>query len=369
LCFETLNLLDKISFVFSYGHHVGKIELPIFCQNPEQTLRRLVYSRLRQKIRSFLQSESWFNEKVKNRYLERVEKELEVIEKKGLAGYFLMVYDFVNYARKQNIPVGPGRGSAVSSLVAYLLGITQIDPLRYDLIFERFLTLTRKDPPDIDLDLTPEGRDMLFEYAFKKYGSEHTSRLLTVNTFSFQTALAEVKEVTGTLLSDNEQKRVARRLSGLPRNFSQHPSGIILSNKKLSEIFPVIVNSEKKSIIQLRVEDISRLGIVKFDFLGLKILSVLDDTVKVLNSNEGISFQFEKIDLEDRNVYAMLSEGDTCGVFQFESEGFTNFLKEFAPRCFNDLILAIALYRPATLRSSLTREFMQKRRLSCENRE
>ncbi len=331
-------------------------------------------------------------------YYERLKKELDVIKRMGFSGYFLIVSDFIEHARRNDIPVGPGRGSAAGSLVAYSLGITNIDPIRYNLLFERFLNPDRISLPDIDIDFCFEGRDDVIRYVAEKYGTENVTQIITFGQMKAKAAIRDVGRaldmpygevdkiaklvpsqlnitIEEALESEPELRRLAEEdprvkelidaataLEGLPRHASTHAAGVVISNRPLVEYLP-LYKGQKENIVttQYAMKDVEKIGLVKFDFLGIKTLTLIDRAVKELRRNRGIRFNIEDIPLDDGDTYALISSGYTNGIFQLESSGIKELLKKLRPETFEDLMAAVALYRPGPLQSGMVDDFIKRK--------
>jgi len=331
-------------------------------------------------------------------YEKRLDMEIDVIKKSNFAGYFLIVSDFIEYAKNNGIPVGPGRGSAAGSLVAYCLKITDIDPIKYDLMFERFLNPERISMPDIDSDFCINGRDDVIKYVSNKYGKENVSQIITFGTMQAKAAIrdtgralnmsyAEVDKIAklvpnklGITLKEavkEEQKlqnlissdprvkkliEIAKRLEGLARHASTHAAGVVISNEPIIHFMPLYKGSKDSDVVttQYTGQDLEKLGFIKFDFLGLKTLTVMNEAIKLINhqKNEDDNFNIYDIDLNDQKAYKLLSSGDTTGVFQLESSGMKELIKKLAPASFEDLIPLVALYRPGPLGSGMVDDFI-----------
>ncbi len=318
---------------------------------------------------------------------QRLKYELSVIFDSGFSSYFLIVKDFVDFAKKQKIVVGPGRGSAAGCLVSYLAGITNIDPLKYGLIFERFLTPGRKDsPPDIDLDFADHRRDEIFSYISKKYGNERVAQIITFGTiaaragirdvgrvlnypysycdhlakmipmgFDLTTTLQKIKEFQKIYEESPEAKKLinlARKLEGVVRHASTHACGLIISNQPLDEIVPIQRASvgENITVSQYSMNYVEKIGLVKMDLLGLKTLTIIEKTLKTIKKRHKIDLDIEKISLEDKKTFRLLQQGKTISVFQLESSGMRRFLKEMKPDKFDNIIAQVALYRPGPIK-------------------
>ncbi len=316
---------------------------------------------------------------------ERLRYELDTIEKMGYVDYFLIVWDFIKYARDHDIPVGPGRGSAAGSLVSYTLDITQLDPLRYNLLFERFLNPERVSMPDIDVDFCFERRPEVIDYVVRKYGKECVAQIVTFGTLAARGVIRDVGRVMsmpyGTVdniakmipnelnitidkaLTMNPQLKklvqedgqvarlieMSRRLEGLPRHTSMHAAGVVICQKPVEEYVPLARASDGTLVTQFTMTTLEELGLLKMDFLGLRTLTVIQNAAKMAEKSAGRPIDMLAIDFEDRDVYRMIGAGKCEGVFQLESAGMKNFMKELKPECLEDVIAGIALYRPGPM--------------------
>ena len=320
----------------------------------------------------------------KNEYLERIDYELSVIDSMGYSDYFLIVWDYVNFARSKEIPVGPGRGSGAGSLVAYLLYITDIDPIEFDLLFERFLNPERVSMPDIDMDFCYNRRDEIIEYVKEKYGSDHVSQIATFGTLAAKAAIRDTGRAMGMSYSDvdavatkiprvlgitledalldpdflakydeSEQNRklidTAMALEGMPRNVSIHAAGIVITDKPLYNYVPLAL-SNGMTITQYDMDAVADLGLLKFDFLALRYLTIVNDAVLQIKE-QNPDFDIEKIPLDDKDTYDLIGTGMTEGIFQLESGGMRQFLSQLKPKNLEDIIIAISLYRPGPMDS------------------
>ena len=335
-------------------------------------------------------------EKITPAVRERLEYELSIIHRMGYDSYFLIVWDFIKYARSEGIAVGPGRGSAAGSIVAYLLGITNLDPLKYELLFERFLNPERVTMPDIDIDFCYIRREEVIDYVKRRYGSDHVAQIITFGTMAAKGAIRDVgralemtyasvdrvaKAVPSELgitldraLADSqgfrsiyeesdETKRLidfARDLEGLPRHSSTHAAGVVIARNPLTDYVPVQV-SDGTLVTEYDKDHVEELGLLKMDFLGLRTLTVIADALKNIKKSRGITIDIDKIPLEDEKTAKMLCRGDTGAVFQMESAGMTNLVKDLQPRNFQDLIPTVALYRPGPLGSGMVTDFIAGR--------
>ena len=315
------------------------------------------------------------NGNVPDNYKQRLIYELSVIKKMGFTDYFLIVYDYVKYAITHNILVGPGRGSAAGSLVTYSLGITQIDPIKYDLLFERFLNPGRITMPDIDIDFDAEKRGEMISYVKERYGTTNAMPIMTYGTFASKQALLSVskilnidistlsplidakktlkenltKEVISLLNNNQELKKVyyeATKIEGLKKHISTHAAGVVISSKQLDEIIPIIKSGDNY-LTGYTMNYLESLGLLKMDFLAIKDLTTISNILESINPKININ----KISLNDEKVFNAFSNAQTVGIFQFESEGMKNFLRRLKPNTFTDLSLALALYRPGPMQS------------------
>ena len=347
------------------------------------------------KLETIKNSYKNFNDETLKEYEKRLEYELNVIKNTNFAGYFLIVADFINYAKKRQIPVGPGRGSAAGSLIAYCLGITEIDPIKYNLLFERFLNPERVTMPDIDVDFCKKRRDEVIQYVTEKYGKENVAQIITFGTMQSRAAvrdvgralgmpLAEVdriakliplmsKSIKNAIESEPQLKQIyesdrnvkelldyASILEGLARHASTHAAGIVISNKDLTEYLPLYRGQKGETVTQYPMKTIEKIGLIKIDFLGLETLTLMNDVIEMLKK-DGIHVELDKIPLDDTKTYELLSSGDTSGVFQLESRGMKDLLIKLKPSKFEDIMPLIALYRPGPLKSGMVEEFIKRK--------
>ncbi len=336
----------------------------------------------------FLKSEcinglnSLFSNDIPKDYLERLNYELSVIGEMGFNDYFLIVADFIKFAKSKGIPVGPGRGSAAGSLCAYALGITGIDPIVNNLLFERFLNPERVSMPDIDIDFCYERRGEVIDYVTRKYGEDRVSQIVTFGTLQAKAAVRDVaralglpystgdivakkitrdyKDIKAALQKNSELRELydsdenikklidtASRVEGMPRHASTHAAGVVITRDEVSSYVPLAKNGDQ-AVTQFTMTDIEQLGLLKMDFLGLRTLTVINDAVNYINEQE-LDFDISKIPLDDKQVFSELSKGNTVGVFQCESAGMTNLIVNMKPEKFSDIAAAVALYRPGPM--------------------
>ncbi|MEE8577878.1 MAG: DNA polymerase III subunit alpha [candidate division Zixibacteria bacterium] len=363
---------------------MGKLLLPVFpipktYDNSDDFLRHLCIEGL-----------NWRYKKITNEIEKRLEYELGVILKMGYAGYFLIVKDFCDYARSQEIPVGPGRGSAAGSLVSYALGITNVDPIKFELLFERFLNPERISMPDIDIDFADRGRDKIIKYVIEKYGADNVCQIITFGTMAaravvrdvgrvlsvpygevdkiakmipiaadmtLKRALKQVPELAELAESDGRIKKLldySQTLEGLARHCSTHAAGVVIAPSALTNYVPLFKGSKDEVTTQFDMKRVEEIGLLKMDFLGLRTLTVIDDTVRMVAENHpGTKIVIDDLPLDDPEVYRMFASGNTTGIFQFESSGMRDYLRRLGPELFEDLSAMNALYRPGPLDSGM----------------
>jgi DNA polymerase-3 subunit alpha len=330
-------------------------------------------------------------------YERRLAYEIEMIKRMKYPGYFLIVWDFIRYAREHGIPVGPGRGSAAGSLVAYCLRITDVDPIEYDLIFERFLNPERVSLPDIDIDFCERRRGEVIDYVTRKYGRENVAQIITFGTMKARAVVRDVARVMeipyadadrvakavppaldmtlaraleeSPALKEMQQKDdrvrelldVAQRLEGLTRHASVHAAGVVIAPRPLTEYVPLYKSQKDEIVTQWAMKEVERIGLLKMDFLGLSTLTLIDDCLEEIKRTEGIDLDIDSLPLDDDKTYRLFSEGQTYGVFQFESSGMRDLLRKAKPGRLDDLIALNALYRPGPLKSGMVDDFVARK--------
>ena len=295
-------------------------------------------------------------------YVARLQYELQIIQQMNFSDYFLIVADFVRFARERGILTGPGRGSAAGSLVASILGITQVDPLQYGLLFERFLNPARLSLPDIDIDFPDDRREEVIRYIEQKYGPDHVAQIVTFGTFGMRSAVREVGRVfdvdeseiqqtlaTGSFDHTRPWHYVAQRIEGLPKHTSVHAAGIVISPRPLTDIIPLQSGQTTTYVTQYAMDALERLGLLKFDLLALKNLTMIEQMIQSIEQRTGHRLSFENMPIDDQKTYALFSQGDTFGVFQLESEGMKRVLRELQPTTFEDIVAVNALFRPGPM--------------------
>ena len=371
---NTVKIAEKCNVEFEFGNTI----LPNY-DVPDEFATH--YDYLRKLSKDGMQKK--YGDNIQKEILDREEYELSVIKKMGYVDYFLIVWDYINWAKAQGIPVGPGRGSGAGSIVAYSIGITDIDPIKYNLLFERFLNPERISMPDFDVDFCYERRQEVIDYVGRKYGHDHVSQIITFGTMSarmvirdvgraldvpyaeadklakmipneihitIKKALEQNKELNDLYESDEEIKKlldIAMGLEGLPRQASTHACGIVITKDPVDTYVPLYVRDNLIST-QYIMTTLEELGLLKMDFLGLRTLTVIQDTVDLVKKENGIDIEYDK-DMNDPKVYKLWQDGDTVGIFQFESQGITNFMKELKPDCLEDIIAGVSLYRPGPM--------------------
>ena len=384
---NSIKIAKKCNFGFDNTDHV----LPEFSTPEKYTIDDFLTKEANEGFLDFSKNRTLD----KQVYNSRLKEELEIIKSTGFSGYFLIVADFVKWSREQNIPVGPGRGSGPGSLVAYCLGITDIDPIEHDLIFERFLNPERISMPDFDIDFCVNGRDTVIDYVSNKYGNNMVSQIITYGTLSAKAVIRDVGRILGypyglvdqiaklvpfdigitieeaLRKSDELSERymhdedvesiinLSRKLEGLVRNAGTHAGGVIIAPSELSNFMPLYkVDDEVGTVSQFDKDDAESIGLIKFDFLGLKTLTVIQKSVDIINAydkkinkNKSKTLNIKDISLDDKETYRLLSSARTVGIFQLESTGMRDLIKRMQPRKFDDIIALVALFRPGTLSS------------------
>jgi len=330
-------------------------------------------------------------------YENRLTSEIEMIQKMRYEGYFLIVWDFIHYARTQDVPVGPGRGSAAGSLVSYALRITDVDPLQYNLLFERFLNPERVSMPDIDIDFCMRRRGELIDYVTQKYGRENVAQIITFGTMAakaaikdvgramdipyadvdrlaklvpttlgieLESALAQTPQLKAAVAADERMKdlmAVALRLEGMARHASTHAAGVVISPRPLTDIVPLYKTSRDEVTTQYDMNALERIGLLKMDFLGLTTLTVLQDTVRMIEQNRGVKIDLDTLVLDDADTYKLFARGDTTAIFQFESHGMRDILRRYQPARIEDLTALNALYRPGPIQGGMIDDFIKRK--------
>jgi len=328
-------------------------------------------------------------------YKERLEKELKVINELNFSMYFLIIWDLIREAKRRGIPVGPGRGSAVGSLVLYALGVTDVDPIKYNLLFERFLNPERVSPPDVDIDFADNRRDEMIRYLREKYGENNVAQIITFGRAKAKQAIKDVARVMGLPYSESDKiaktitetgslqdeyetnpvfkelidssevyKKVfeyARRIEGRVRNISTHAAGVVVAPVEIYQIAPLYRSEDEDTVtVQFDMKSLELLGLLKIDLLGLRTLTIVYETEKLVKQKDP-GFSVDNIEFDDIKTYKLLSEGETTGVFQLESEGFRNVLKRVKPEKIEDLIAILALYRPGPMKSGMLESFIRRK--------
>ena len=371
---NTVKIAEKCNVEFEFGHTI----LPNYDVPPEfathyDYLKKLCDDGLKER----------YGENPSKEIIERAEYEISVIKKMGYVDYYLIVWDFIHHAKSEGIPVGPGRGSGAGSILAYCIGITDIDPIKYGLLFERFLNPERVSMPDFDVDFCYERRQEVIDYVSRKYGHDHVSQIITFGTMSARMVIRDVSRVLDVpyseadvlakmipnelhitikkALEQNVELRqryenepeiknlldIAMGLEGMPRQASTHACGIVITKDPVDTYVPLYVRDNQIST-QYIMTTLEELGLLKMDFLGLRTLTVIQDTIDLVEKNRGIKVEYDK-DMADPKVYKLWQEGNTSGVFQFESQGITNFMKELKPDCLEDIVAGVSLYRPGPM--------------------
>ncbi len=414
---NTVEIANRVDFQFDFGKfhfpryqmpqeeltRAGENELTLDAAAQEEAnLQRLLEQRTREGLSQRLEEvHARRGDFDQTPYHERLNRELPVIREMGFSGYLLIVADFINHARSLGIPVGPGRGSVVGSLVSYALRITELDPIEHKLLFERWLNPGRKSMPDIDVDFCFERRDEVIEYVRRKYGEERVAQIITFGTIKGKQAIRDVGRVLGLSFADTDricklypapkqgrdfplddalkmEPRLreerqkypelfdfAFKLEGLLRHASRHAAGVVIADGPLDEMVPLYADKERvegaPAITQYSMKFVEDIGLVKFDFLGLKNLTLIQDTLEVIGAAGKAPPDLNRLPFDDADAYRLLARGDTVGVFQMESSGMRRFLTDLKPSNFEDVIAAISLFRPGTLDAGMVEPYIQRK--------
>lgn len=384
---NTVDIADKCHLIIE----MGKTPLPTYEVPSDHT----VESYLDLKVREGLKKR--YGDELSQEIKDRVKYELSIIEQMGFSAYFLITWDFVHFAKTNGIAVGPGRGSAAGSVVAYALEITELDPIHHHLLFERFLNPERYSMPDVDIDFCIERRGEVIEYVAQKYGADKVCQIITFGTYAAKAAMKGVARVFDipyarsnqlaslipsepkTMIDDAlkngmELKRLydedpevkklvdmSKAIEGIKNNVGTHAAGVIIAHKPLNEIVPVQPSKDGIIVTEYPMADLEKLGLLKMDFLGLRNLTMIHKTMKLIKKLQGVEFDIDQIPLDDKPTYDMLSAGDTDGVFQLESSGMKKLVKDLRPDVFEDLGALVALFRPGPLESGMVTEFVERK--------
>lgn len=340
---KAINNTELIAKSSSLELKFSKVRLPKLNLkiSEKEYLKELVYSNLEKKYAANAEAKK------------RLDYELEIIDKMGFNSYFIIVYDIVNFARKNDILIGPGRGSAAGSIVAYLLDITKVDPIKYELMFERFLNIARKNLPDIDLDFETDKKEKVVQYVMEKYGQEHVANIITFSTFKEKQLYKDLCRIFNCNEKEVFLKKIVSKLINNVRHSSIHASGIIISDEKLTDFVPINkVEALNINITQYQMEELEKMGLLKMDFLSLLNLDILSRVSKLTK------IKLDEISLLDKKVFDLYNEGKTLGIFQVEALGITKLIKKFKINKFEDISAVLALYRPGPLKSGMVEDII-----------
>ncbi len=391
VCDSTLEISSRCNLHFQLNkdgrpiYHLPKLKLEESAKKPQIELEELSQKGLMRRWQEAKQCGKAIDENEQKVYLERLKTELKIIIDMGFTDYFLIVYDFVHWAKKQNIPVGPGRGSGASSLVAYCLGITDLDPMPYHLLFERFLNPERISMPDFDIDFCQENRNRVIDYVSKKYGKDYVAQVMTYGRLQARAAIRDVGRVLGMSYAEVDQVAklipeklgitleqatadnprlnelmeadpqidnlisLAKQIEGLIRHVSIHAAGVIIADHPILHFSPLYKGTEGENVIQCDLNHSKKIGLIKFDFLGLKTLTQINYAFQMIEKNQNKTLSVKNISLEDKGIYGVMCKGNTKGVFQFEGEGITDLIIKAQPSCFEDIVAINALFRPGPM--------------------
>lgn len=390
-CDNTLEVADRCNVHFQLSDDKGQpiYHLPTYPTNHggglEEEMKRLSLEGLHERFREAEARGEVTSEERKKEYYQRLEYELKVITQMGFNGYFLIVQDFINWAKQQDIPVGPGRGSGAGSLVAYSLNITDLDPMPYNLIFERFLNPERVSMPDFDIDFCQENRGRVIDYVTQKYGEESVSQIITYGKLQCRAAIRDVGRVMGMTYGevdvvsklvpeklgitikeaiDTEPRLrelmeadpkvqtlmdLAKKIEGLVRHAGIHAAGVIIADGSIVKHAPLYRGAENENVVQYDMKHAEKIGLIKFDFLGLKTLTHIHEAMRLIKLNRQKVISLKDVSLKDEGIYEIMCAGDTAGIFQFEGEGITDLIRKAQPNCFEDIVAINALYRPGPM--------------------
>jgi len=395
---NTMKIAQRCNIEFCLGENF----LPHFPVNENETEdERLIYD-AKKGLAKIIEDDTRITEENSAEYYKRLDIEIDVVTKMGFSGYFLIVADFIRWAKENGVPVGPGRGSGAGSLVAYALDITELDPIEYDLLFERFLNPERVSLPDFDIDFCMDRRDEVIEYVAIKYGRDHVSQIITYGTMAAKAVIRDVGRVLGfpygfvdqiaklipfdlnmtlerAMEEEKELRRrykaeedvkslfdLAKKLEGLSRNAGRHAGGLVIAPKPLSDYMPLYCEEgSQATVTQFDMGDVESIGLVKFDFLGLRTLTIINwalrDVNRIKRQNDEDEINIRKIPLDDSATYALIQRMDTTAVFQLESDGMKKLVSRLKPDVFDDLIALVALFRPGPLQSGMVDDFVDRK--------
>ncbi len=395
---NSLEIVSRCKLDFDFS----KFHLPKYSEDSPESLLKIMAQMARQglgeRIEAFRRIRKDWSDDLIGAYTERLELEIKLVGKMGFAGYFLVVSDFIVWAKNSGIPVGPGRGSAAGSLVAYALRITEVDPIEHKLLFERFLNPERISLPDIDVDFCINGRDKVIKYVVDKYGAEMVAQISTFGTLKAKAAIKDVGRALGLSFAETNKVaelvpaprqgfdfslseamemepklkeyangagkqliQLALKLEGLTRHSSTHAAGVVIGDQPLMDLVPLMRDKDENEVTQYSMKYVEKVGLVKFDFLGLKTLTVIHTAKEIIKQERGVSLVLEELPLDDAATYKTLCSGNTIGVFQLESGGITEMTMRLKPSCFNDLVAILALYRPGPLDAGMVEHYVDRK--------
>lgn len=390
-------IAEKCNISFDFDTYY----MPRFSDNSEDKHAELMATMAQQGLQERLRhyrSNQELSETQEQEYLDRLNTEIELIKGMGFSSYFLVVADFIVWAKEHHIPVGPGRGSVAGSLVAYALRITEVDPIIHHLLFERFLNPERISMPDIDVDFCINGREKVIRYVADKYGKDKVAQIATFGTLKAKAAIKDVGRALGVSYTETDRIaqlipaprqgfdysipealemepklkeyaegdgkqliELATKLEGLTRHSSTHAAGLVIGDRPLMELLPMMVDKDSNDVTQFSMNYVEKIGLVKFDFLGLKTLTVIATSCDIVRESKGINLNMNEIPLHDPETFQLLSKGNTIGVFQLESSGITEMTMRLKPNCFDDLVAILALYRPGPLDAGMVDHYIERK--------
>lgn len=395
---NSILIAEQCSLDFDFNtYYMPKFDAPAG-ERLVDVMAQIARAGLKRRLEMFEEQSPGMQAKLQPAYKDRLEFEIKLIDQMGFAGYFLVVSDFIVWAKEHSIPVGPGRGSVAGSLVAYAMRITDVDPIRHKLLFERFLNPERVSLPDIDVDFCIYGRDSVIKYVIEKYGKDKVAQIATFGTLKAKAAIKDVGRALGMSFAETDKVAelvpaprqgfdfslaeaiqmeprlaeyaqgdgkelisLALSLEGLTRHTSTHAAGVVIGDRPLVDMLPMMVDKDGNDVTQYSMKYVEKIGLVKFDFLGLKTLTVIHTALKIISQSRGVMVDLEKLSLDDPATYHLLCAGNTTGVFQLESGGITEMTMRLRPSCFDDLVAILALYRPGPLDAGMVDHYINRK--------
>jgi len=395
---NTLEIAKECELVFDFSKYfMPRFDVPSG-ESLDEAMTNAARAGLQQRLSVIKQLSNDWSKSLEQSYQVRLEEEIKMICEMGFSGYFLICADFIVWAKKNGVPVGPGRGSAAGSLVAFCLMITDVDPIAHKLLFERFLNPKRVSLPDIDVDFCINGRDRVIDYVVQRYGQDRVAQIATFGSMKAKAAIKDVGRALGKSFAEmdkvaqlvpaprqgfdyplSEALKMEKRLAdyaqgegrelielalhveGLPRHVSTHAAGVVIGDRPLVDLLPMMVDKDGKDVTQYSMKYVEKIGLLKFDFLGLKTLTVIHTALRLVEQSAGVKIELDRLPLNDSKSYSLLCAGNTTGVFQLESGGITEMTMRLKPSCFDDLVAILALYRPGPLDAGMVDHYVKRK--------